>query len=206
MSALPAAAIRRDCARPGIVDAPRLMLRARDVGVRGVVLDETVSVEAELDLEDFCQRVFPRLVGALSLSYGDADLAEELAQEALSRVVERWERVRSLDDPEAYTFRTAFNLGRSWWRQRMAERRALTRSEAAPTETSHDSADALAIRQALGALSPRQREVLVYRYFLERTVRETALAMACAEGTVKALTSQAIDALRATGMTEHRDG
>lgn len=42
----------------------------------------------------------------------------------------------------------------------------------------------------------RRRAALAYRYYAGLSVRETAAAMACAEGTVKALTHQAIAALR----------
>lgn len=77
----------------------------------------------------FCQRVRPRLVGTLSLLCGDGDVAEELAQETLARVWLRWARVRELDEPlaVAWTYRVAINLGNSWLRRRVAERRARAR-------------------------------------------------------------------------------
>ncbi len=61
---------------------------------------------------------------ALRHAYRDADLAEDLAQETLSRTVEKWDHIRAVEKPEDYVFRIAFNLGRSWWRRRCTERRA----------------------------------------------------------------------------------
>jgi RNA polymerase sigma factor (sigma-70 family) len=165
-----------------------------------VGVGETARVIDATEAAQFCYGMWPRLVGALSLAYNDADLAEELAQEALSRVYERWSHIRTLEDPEAYTFRIGFNLARSWWRRRAAEVRAHGRLAPQPASHNLDPAGALAVRQAITSLSPRQREAIVHRYFLGRTVKEAATAMKCREGTVRALTSQAIAALRASGL------
>jgi len=151
-----------------------------------------------IDFEPFCTAIYPRLVGALSLAYGDRALAEELAQEALSRVLEHWDRVQTVDDADGYTFQTAFNVSRSWWRRRAAEHRANSRSRGAIRDVSDDDpARAIAVRRALADLPQRQREAIVHRYFLGRSVSETARSMGCAEGTVKALTAQAVAKLRA---------
>jgi RNA polymerase sigma-70 factor (ECF subfamily) len=151
-----------------------------------------------VDFEPFCASIYPRLVGALSLAYGNPGLAEEIAQEALSRVLEHWDRVGTLDDAEGYTFQTAFNVARSWWRRRAAEHRANSRSSArADDATEHDQARAISVRRALAVLPPRQREAIVHRYFLGHNVSETARSMGCAEGTVKSLTAQAVAKLRA---------
>jgi RNA polymerase sigma factor (sigma-70 family) len=157
-------------------------------------IEHTVSP----DFESFCASIYPRLVGALSLAFGDHRLAEELAQEALSRVLERWEHVGALDDVEGYTFQTVFNLTRSWWRRRAAEHRAHSRAETGGGDRGErDPARALAVRDALNTLSRRQREVIVHRYYLDQSVSVTARSMGCAEGTVKALTAQALTKLRA---------
>src|SRR5262245_45641115 len=71
----------------------------------------------DLGFSAFCREVWPRLVGALSLTFGDAHVAEDLAQEALVRVLERWSRVREMSNPEGYVFQIGFNLGRSRWRR-----------------------------------------------------------------------------------------
>ena len=62
------------------------------------------------ECERFCAQVSPRLVGSLTLYCGDRLLAEEIAQEALVRAFERWGRVGAMASPEAWAYRTAFNL------------------------------------------------------------------------------------------------
>ena len=84
------------------------------------------------DAEAWCATIRPRLVGALSLYTGDPQVAEDVAQEALARVWDRWERVRTMRSPEAWTFTVAFNLAHSWFRRvrsrRDRERRAATQA------------------------------------------------------------------------------
>ncbi len=108
---------------------------------------------------DFFAEHYTRLVRACLLLTGGAAEAEDLAQEAMARMLERWDRVAAMDDPEGYLYRTALNLHRSALRRAaMAARRRL-----APPQT-----DALALSEGrldlLGAIAslPRtQREALV---------------------------------------------
>jgi DNA-directed RNA polymerase specialized sigma24 family protein len=72
---------------------------------------------APTDLTEFCEAEWPRLVGSLSLYTGDADLAEELAQEAVARVCRHWRRVRTMDAPAAWLHRVARNLAHSHFRR-----------------------------------------------------------------------------------------
>jgi RNA polymerase sigma factor (sigma-70 family) len=158
-----------------------------------------------LDAATFCRSLYPRLVGALSLCCRNRDDATELAQETLSRVIEHWGGLRAHDDPEAWAFRTGFNLANSRWRRRAVARRfeELRRRRPEDESSTADGTDeAIDVRRAVAALPPRQREVVAFRYFLDCSVAETALRMGCAEGTVKALTHQAIDALRVAGLAD----
>jgi RNA polymerase sigma-70 factor (sigma-E family) len=144
----------------------------------------------------FCGRVRPRLVGALALHCGDRGTAEELAQEALARVWERWTQVQQMQNPSAWTYRVAFNLATSWFRRRAAETRARERSvPVSPPMPDH--AQAVAVRQAVAALPPRRRAALVLRYYLDLSVADTAEVMGCSQGAVKALCAQAATTLRA---------
>lgn len=147
------------------------------------------------DVSAFCRELHPRLVGALALHCGDRDVAQELAQETLARVWERWSTVERLDSPEAWAFRVGFNLAASRFRRRAAERRARARFGPVDDHVA-DVADAVAVRAAVALLPPRQRAAVVLRYFADLPVDETAAVMGCAPGTVKSLTSQAIATLR----------
>jgi RNA polymerase sigma-70 factor (ECF subfamily) len=144
----------------------------------------------------FCRQVRPRLVGTILLVLGDVHVAEELAQETLARVWVNWATLGPLDDMarRAWAYRVAMNLANSWWRRRMAERRAVTRLSSRQVDS--DPADALAVRAAVRALPPRQRTALVLRYYADLSVDEVASLMRCAPGTVKALTNQALNRLR----------
>ncbi len=174
-----------------------------------IELGPTAPGTVALDAAAFCRAVYPRLVGALSLCCRNRDDATELAQETLSRVIEHWERLRVHDDPEAWAFRTGFNLANSWWRRRAVARRfeerrfVEQRGQRVEGEAVSDATgEAIDVRRAVAALPRRQREVVALRYFLDCSVAETAARMGCAEGTVKALTHQAIDALRVAGLAD----
>lgn len=138
--------------------------------------------------ESFVRSQHEQLVRTLVLHCGDRSLAEQLAQDAFVRAHERWERVRGMDAPGAWLHRVAINLSNSWWRRQAAERRAYTRAGARPAAGATDPDDVLAIRAALRGLAPRQREVLVLRYFLDLSVADTATRMGLQEGSVKSLT------------------
>ncbi|HUG85156.1 MAG TPA: sigma-70 family RNA polymerase sigma factor, partial [Euzebya sp.] len=153
----------------------------------------------------FCTDLHPRLLGALVLSTGDPEAAEDLAQEALCRVVERWPSVRGMDSPEGWAFRVAFNLSHSWWRRSASASRAVLRLRAqAPSGVLEpDLTTCDWVRAAVTALPPRQRQVIALRYYADLSVSQTADVMGCAEGTVKSLTSKATTTLvRALGSVE----
>lgn len=148
-------------------------------------------------LADLCRTEHARLVGLLALQLGDRAVAEDLAQESLIRLHQHWPRVRTMASPTGWLYGVALNLSRSWWRRRFAERRALARTGTTPdAAVAAEPADVLAVRAAVAGLPRRQREALVLRYYGGLSVAEVARQMRCAEGTVKSLTSQAVDGLR----------
>jgi RNA polymerase sigma-70 factor (sigma-E family) len=150
-------------------------------------------------LAELCRREHVRLVGMLALYTGDRGVAEDLAQEALLRLHDRWDQVRAMHSPRAWLSTVAVNLARSWWRRRYAEQRAYRR-HGARRASDHDPgpepADVVAVRRAVAALPPRQRAALVLRYYGGLSLAETAAALRCAEGTVKSLTHKAVARLR----------
>lgn len=149
----------------------------------------------------FCRVEHPRLVGTLTLYCGNRYLAEELAQEALARACRSWPRVQAMAAPGAWVHRVAINLANRHFRRRRVALGALRRHTASASTVHHDNdvAAAVAIRTAVAALPLRQRTALVLRYYSDLLVAEVAVAMGCAEGTVKALTHKAVWALRERG-------
>jgi RNA polymerase sigma factor (sigma-70 family) len=153
-----------------------------------------------------CRGVFPRLVSALTLHTGDRELARDLAQEALARAWRDWDRVQHLDAPEAWVFRTALNLASSWFRRVRTARSKAPMLAVVAEEQGSDPAVSMALRDAVGALPRRQRTAVIARYQLDLSITETATAMGCAEGTVRALTAQGTASLRAALGRDFQEG
>jgi RNA polymerase sigma factor (sigma-70 family) len=141
--------------------------------------------------------MWPRLVAALSQYCGDVHLAEEVAQDALVRVCQRWRHVSQLASPEGWTYRVAVNLANSRWRRRRAAQRAHQRhgldTESRPPVPVEDQ---LAVREALGRLTPKQRQAVVLRHVLELSVEEAAHVMDMTPGALRGLTHRAVGRLR----------
>lgn len=128
------------------------------------------------ELADFCRAEYRRLVGVLSLYCGDREVAEELAQDALVRVVSNRPRVGGFDSPSAWTYRVAINLANSYLRRRLAERRATRRlsARASTIQYDPDTPTAIAVRTAVAGLPKRLRAVVVLRFFADLSVREVS--------------------------------
>jgi DNA-directed RNA polymerase specialized sigma24 family protein len=78
-----------------------------------LVLQTPIVTADRAAFSGFFAERYPRLARACLLLTGDAAEGEDLAQEAMSRVLERWDRVSVMDDPEGYLYRTALNLHRN---------------------------------------------------------------------------------------------
>ncbi len=129
---------------------------------------------------------------------GDRDLAEDIVQNALSRVYVSWARVRKVELIDAYVRRAVVNAHlnevRRPWRRR--ERSGLEHAEETPAVTGADPAESDALWPALRALAPRQRQVVVLRHYWGLSVEETAADLGISPGTVKSQTSVALARLR----------
>jgi RNA polymerase sigma factor (sigma-70 family) len=143
----------------------------------------------------FCRRLQPAVFSALALYCGSAELAEDLTQETLLRVWEHWESVSEMERPERWALRVAFNLAKSRWRRRRIER-AVDAARSGAETLGTDPTDVIVVRAAVTMLPPRQRAAVVVRYFNDLSVADAAIVLGCAEGTVKALTHQAVANLR----------
>ncbi len=125
----------------------------------------------------------------------DHQLAEDLVQTALFRAALRWQRITG--DPEPYVRRILYTESISWWRRRT--RRV---AESAPRHDEPAGVDVdvdlqLSLEGALQRLTPRQRAVLVLRYYEDLTETEAARVLGVGVGTVKSMHRQALSRLRA---------
>jgi len=139
------------------------------------------------------------MCAAVALTGSRAE-GEDLLQAALERLLHNWRRVDT--DLEGYLRRTLYNLAadgwrrRGRWRGRLAELRSQARTAGTGTEDVAvvDLRDALV--RLLRQLPPRQRAVVVLRYWEQRTEAETAELLGCAEGTVKSAAARGLRRLR----------
>lgn len=156
------------------------------------------------DFAAFCETEFPSVVGLLSLYCGNADLAEELAQEAITRACRDWKKLRRAASARAWVQKIGINLANSHFRRKAAEQRATERLGARPEYNEHEIqvTDRIAVRLAVARLPRRQKTALVLRYYADLPVGEVAELMACPEGTVKTLVHRAIKALRSSDQLE----
>jgi RNA polymerase sigma factor (sigma-70 family) len=170
-----------------------------------MVLDPVAGLDAD-SFGAFVASHYRRLVGLLLLGGDDVGTAEELAQDALVRLYEHRAKLAVQDAPWAWVCVVALNLQRSSWRRSAARRRAYRR-HGLPIEASDlpDADDVVSVRAAVAALPRRQREAVCLRFYADLPVAEAAAQLGVAEGTIRALTHQAIASLRRSLLSDPED-
>lgn len=149
--------------------------------------------DTRASFEEYVRTRTPALLRIAYLVAGNAHDAEDLVQSALERAAVRW---RQLDDPEAYLRRVIYTQSVSRWR-RLRARPPETLTAAPPerpSETDHDTR--LVLASAIRRLTPRQRAVLVLRFYEDRTEAESAMLLGVSTGTIKSQTRHALRRLR----------
>jgi RNA polymerase sigma-70 factor (sigma-E family) len=148
------------------------------------------------DFDRFVADSTDTLLRTAYLIVWDLGEAEDLVQETLLQVARRWPRVRRMEHPLAYARRILVNRALSGAPRRARRRQELVAD--APSERSSGASDPQAfdardeLMDALAMLPPRQRAVLVLRYFLDLPEAEVAAAMKCSLGTVKSTASRGL--------------
>jgi RNA polymerase sigma factor (sigma-70 family) len=128
---------------------------------------------------------------------------EDLLQETFLRVARHWHRVRSMDYPLAYARRVLINLALDGVAARDRRSREL-RDQGEVGQVVDDGSlrqlsgidDQAELQWALTALPPRQRAVLILRYWDDLSEQEVAEILRCPIGTVKSTTSRGVSELR----------
>ncbi|MER7708279.1 SigE family RNA polymerase sigma factor [Kitasatospora sp. NPDC097605] len=129
---------------------------------------------------------------------GDWHRADDLVQEAVTKLYVRWARLSGVENLDGYARTVLLNTflaeQRSpWWRW-TARRGPETVPEG--TVSALDVDASIDLHRALAALPPRQRATVVLRYYCDLTVEQTAAALDCSAGNVKSQSSRGLDALR----------
>lgn len=158
--------------------------------------DSRTERATDREFDAFVRARAPSLLRLGYVLTGDQHLAEDLVQSALARTLLAWPRLHT--SAEAYTRTTMYHLQVSWWRRRPKIIESLPgdlpESEAA--DNTANTALRLTLQRALMRLTPRQRAVLVLRYFEDRSEAEAAAVLNCSIGTVKSQTARARARLR----------
>lgn len=156
----------------------------------GVLL--SLSIEPIDDFEAFYRAQYPRLAGSLRAVCGDAELAQELAQEAFARALLHWERLSSYEKPAGWTYRTAFNLLRRHWKRARRDEGPLV-GDVADRDQGNDRVD---LTRALATLPYRQRQAVVLRHLLDHSTDEVAAIMETSPGALRMTLHRAMESLR----------
>jgi RNA polymerase sigma-70 factor (sigma-E family) len=157
------------------------------------------------EFERFVADTTDALLRTAYLVVGDLAESEDLVQECFVTIAKRWPRVRSMEHPRAYARRVLLNLALDGSARRSRRRLELERSETLDHRSDERSGSELTavdtrseLVGALATLPPRQRAVLVLRYFEDLSESETAAALQCSVGTVKSTASRALARLQST--------
>jgi RNA polymerase sigma-70 factor (sigma-E family) len=154
---------------------------------------------APLSLEDLYRTQRMRLIRLALLLVDEPATAEDVVQEAFTALHRNWRNLRDAAAAVGYLRTSVVNGSRS-----VLRRRKTAREYTPPHVANARSAESMAmltaehqsVVKALSQLPPRQREVLVLRYYGNLTETEIADATGISKGTVKSTASRALEALQ----------
>jgi RNA polymerase sigma-70 factor (sigma-E family) len=160
-----------------------------------------MSAQLDTEFRDFMHGRWPTMVRLAYALTGDQGHAEDVAQAAFARAYASWPKVRRTGNPEGYVRRIVINENRNRFRKhRVTERLTDAPPEPGPSAGMADATsqydERSALMAALRRLGPRQRAVVVLRYWLGLTEAEAAAELNCSVGTVKSQASRALATLR----------
>jgi RNA polymerase sigma-70 factor (sigma-E family) len=133
---------------------------------------------------------------ACLLTSGDTHLAEDLVQETLGRMYGLWGRVSRIDNPAGYAQTVLVRTFLTHRRRRSATERPLGELPEPAGQPGDDPALRIALLDALGRLPPKDRAVVVLRYWEDRSIEETADAMHVSSAAVRTRSVRALAKLR----------
>jgi RNA polymerase sigma factor (sigma-70 family) len=141
------------------------------------------------DVADHYRQHWPALVRLARLLTGSQAVGEEVAQDAFLGLLTA---KRPVENPAAYLRRSVVNRSINAGRRLKHERAFLAQQR----ERAIELPELDEMWNRLRRLPIKQRTVLVLRYYEDLTEREIAAVMGCKPGTVKSLSSRALEQLR----------
>ena len=150
----------------------------------------------DVGFTDYMSARIPSLRRLALLLCQDWHRADDLLQVAMTKTFVHWAKAAAAENTDAYVrailVREFVQERRSGWARRVS----LTDRPIEAAAASADYDGALDLRAAVAALPPRQRAVLVLRYYCDLNVDQSAHALGCTPGTVKSQTAKALASLR----------
>ncbi|MFG3499245.1 SigE family RNA polymerase sigma factor [Streptomyces sp. NPDC047928] len=133
---------------------------------------------------------------ACLLTSGDTHLAEDLVQETLGRMYALWGRVSRVDNPAGYAQTVLVRTFLTHRRRRSSDERPLGELPDTAQAPGDDPELRIALLDALATLAPKDRAVVVLRYWEDRSIEETAEAMRVSSAAVRTRSVRALGRLR----------
>jgi RNA polymerase sigma-70 factor (sigma-E family) len=150
-----------------------------------------------MEFAEYVARQRPALMRFATVLSCQTWLAEDLVSDVLGRAFERWDRISTMAEPNAYVRRMVVNEYLSW-RRRLA--RTAPRADVEPVQAYGDGADERAERDAmirrLAGLPRKQRAAVVLRYYAQLPDAEIADQLGCRVSTVRSQIHRALATLR----------
>jgi RNA polymerase sigma-70 factor (sigma-E family) len=156
--------------------------------------------------DDFVVNRGPALMRFAYLLTGDRHRAEDLVQEVLARVHQRWNRIDRTENAEFYVRTALVRQNISWWRRRASrsEQPVAEVPDVAATDSGEHTIAARDEMWALLATLPRkQRAVLVLRFYEDLPDNQIAALLGCSAVSVRVQASRALARLRTTFKNEN---
>jgi RNA polymerase sigma factor (sigma-70 family) len=161
-----------------------------------VQAEAPARVAESLEFEEFFQAEYRGLLRALYLITADQGEAEEIAQETMARICERWERVRTMESPGGYMYRIAVNLNRQRLRHLAVESRRLM-AMLAGRDPGPSPEIRTELTEAIASLSPGQRRAFMLVEWLGMNTEEAGRILRIRASSVRSRVRRARAVLQA---------
>jgi RNA polymerase sigma-70 factor (sigma-E family) len=155
-----------------------------------------VTAPADNEFADYMSARLPSLRRLAVLLCQDWHRADDLVQATMTKLYLHWARAANADSTDAYV---RGMLVREFVRERRTGWSRLVSLTDHPPETAPAPADRegfIDLQAAVATLPPRQRAVLVLRFYCDLNVEQAAQILGCTQGTVKSQTAKALTTLR----------
>lgn len=171
----------------------------------------TATATEAPSFEEYAAAAWPSLYRSAYLLAGNHADAEDVAQETLIKAHRSWPSVTGSQSPNAYVRRILTNTFLSLKRPKARSLELLTDAppEAPPAAGGGGTSaaeDRMALWPHVGGLPPRQRAVIVLRYYEDLSEAEIAATLGCSRGNVKSTAHRALKALRAAMDSDETPG